>query len=380
MRIISIGTDRQLFVPQSVVSKRMVQYADVVGDLHIIVFAKSDLGFVDTQIAENVWLYPTNSGSRFGYIFKAIRIGKRLASQVHFGQTVITAQDPFETGIAGAVLKIISKFPLQIQIHTDAWSQYFQYANILNFVRVTIIAPFVLHYADGVRTVSEKIRRDVIEHTKLKEKQVSVLPIFVDLDRYGTVSLGPNLHERYPQWETIILMSSRITSEKNISFAVKVFKKLVLKYPNLGLVIVGQGPQKTALERQVKWSKLSNHVSIEGWSDDLRSYFKTADIFLNTSLYEGYGMAIIEAGASGCPVVTTSVGVAVDMLQDGKNALICPIGDSKCLYNKLANLIENPHLRSTLGQEIKSSLLDKAISLDEHLSIFKNQIESLHKK
>jgi glycosyltransferase involved in cell wall biosynthesis len=342
------------------------------GELHIVIFAIEHRDLAPKKIAPNVWVYPTNSKSKLNYIGDAIYIGKQILKNIYFGQTVITTQDPFESGIVGVFLKGASKFPLQVQLHTDAWDKHFMNHGILNWIRVNIIAPFVLKRVNGVRVVSEKIRRDVIQHGKLDPKIVSVLPIFVDVFYFANTPVVLDLHKKYPDWKTVILMTSRLTKEKNIHLALKVFRRIIKKYPDVGLVIVGDGPEKTKLINTVRRWKMEGNVSFEDWQHDLVSYFKTADIFLNTSLYEGYGMTLIEAGASGRSVVTTKVGVGYDFLEDGRNALVCPVGDEDCIYTKLVNILENPLIQKRLGAEIQKNILEKAVSKEEYLQKLKS--------
>jgi len=367
-----ISTDRKILNGQSAVAKRMVEYASVLGELHIVIFSLYHPDLEPKKIAPNVWVYPTSSKSKLGYITDAIYIGKQILSNIYFGQTAISTQDPFESGIVGVFLKRFSKFPLQAQLHTDAWDKNFQYHTILNWIRVNIIAPLVLKRVNNVRVVSEKIRRDVLLHSKLDPKSVSVLPIFVDVYNYARSPVTLDLHKVYPKWKTIILMASRLTREKDIKSALKAFRKLVKKYSDVGLVIVGDGPEKENLKKFVRRWKLMENVVFEDWQHDLTSYFKTADIFLNTSLYEGYGMTLIEAGASGRPVVTTRVGVAYDFLEDGRNALVCSVGDEDCVYTKIVNLMENPIIRDSLGSALQNNILENAISKEDYLQQLKD--------
>lgn len=379
MRVLMISMDRKIANQYSAVNRRMVEYAHDLGELHIVIFSTKINGLTTQKIAPNVWIHPTNSIDRSLYIIDAIRIGKKIITSMYFGETIITADDSSGTGISAAILKYFYKFPLQIQVHTDMWSSYYRYENILNWLR-TLIAPFVLRYADNVRVVSEKIRQDVIDRAHVLKERVSVLPIFVDVLMYKDAPVTKDLHKVYPQWNNIILMSSRLTKEKDIPIALKVMRKLVKRYPQVGLVIVGSGPEELYLKKLVHRFKLGNNVAFEDWQDDLTSYFKTADIFLNTSIYEGYGMTLVEAGASGCAIVTTRVGVAFDLLDDGNNALLCDVKDGSSIYNKLVTLIENPTIRKSLGQEAQRDMVVSAMSRDEYVQKIQTLFKDLTKK
>jgi len=131
LKILMIGSDRKLFEDNSAVIERIKEYGKLVSELHIIVFARKSLNLKEKQIASNVWIYPTNSVSRWFYPLDAIKIGKKINA------TMITTQDPFECGWAGLRLKKILKIPLEAQLHTDPSSE--QFSGFLNFVRKQIM-------------------------------------------------------------------------------------------------------------------------------------------------------------------------------------------------------------------------------------------------
>ena len=100
---------------------------------------------------------------------------------------------------------------------------------------------------------------------------------------------------------------------------------------------------------------LHGNVVFAGWSDDIVSYYKTADLFLLTSDYEGYGMTLIEAAAAGCPIVTTDVG-AVGEIITKDNALVCPVGDKECLAKQIRLAIENKGMRERLARNARGGV------------------------
>jgi 1,2-diacylglycerol 3-alpha-glucosyltransferase len=110
-------------------------------------------------------------------------------------------------------------------------------------------------------------------------------------------------------------MASRIEPEKNIELAIEAFKEVVEKIPKTGLVIVGSGSQISKLKLLISKRELSDSVVFESWAspETLYSYYKTADIFLVTSFFEGYGMTLVEAHAAGRKIVSTDVGVAKEI-------------------------------------------------------------------
>lgn len=309
-----ISIDRKVFEKSSDVRRRISLYGSLVDELHVIVFAKKSLLFKNEEISENVFLYPTNSSNKLRYIHDAIKIGNSI-----LGVDLITTQDPFETGVVGVTLaRKLGNVRLEIQLHTDFLSQYFRKWNIKNTFRV-VIGKRVLKKADCIRVVSNKIKTSIKKKLPHISVTPTVLPVFVDINKIRNTPISIDLHKKYPQFEHITLMISRLEKEKNINRVIKVFGKIIKNYPKTGLVIIGDGSEKDALELTVKRLKLAENVIFEGWQEDqdeVISYYKSANLFLNSSLYEGYGRTFVEALASGTPVLSTDVGVAREVGAD----------------------------------------------------------------
>ncbi|MBI3671782.1 glycosyltransferase family 4 protein, partial [Candidatus Azambacteria bacterium] len=162
--------------------------------------------------------------------------------------------------------------------------------------------------------------------------------------------------KKYPQFEKIILMASRLTKEKNIPLAIEAMKEVVKKYPKAGLLIVGDGPEKEKLK--AKRSTLNANIIFEDWTDDLASYYKTSDIFLLTSDYEGYGRTIIEALVAGTPVVSTDVGYAREA------GVVLTEHNASSISEKIVDFFKDQKKRS-FEYEYKSK--------DEYLDKFRSQ-------
>jgi glycosyltransferase involved in cell wall biosynthesis len=200
-----------------------------------------------------------------------------------------------------------------------------------------------------------------IDHTK-----ISVLPIYVDKERILNQPTTFDLRGKYG-WQFTLLTVARLTPEKNILFAIYVLKKVLEKYHSVGLVIVGDGPLKETLENQIEKMGLREKVVFEGWKDDLASYYRTANAYLQTSRFEGYGMSLIEAGLSGLPVVTTPVGIAEE-LKNGQDAYICPEGDINYFRDAIIDLIENNEARETLKINLKNTLNSRLLNKEDYFN------------
>ena len=272
--------------------------------------------------------------------FRSFKIGKEIK-----GFDLVTAQDPFECGLVGYVAAKILRIPLQLQVHTDFLSKYFWQESLLNKIRV-LMAKFLIPKADCVRAVSERIKKSLGKGI--------VLPIFVDAEKIKNAPIRTDLRAKYPQFDFIILMASRLTKEKNIGLAIEAMKEVIKKYPKTGLIIVGEGPEK---------KKDTANIIFESWSDDLASYYKTANLFLLTSNYEGYGRTLVEAAVASCKLISSDVGIAEAILE--KENIFEP-GDKKSLEEKII---------SAINGKIKPAKPLKMRTKEEYLLAYKESWE-----
>jgi len=306
MKILTIGSDRQLFDAASEVRRRTLNSTSNFTELKIIVLAKKSLGFNPEQIALNSWIYPTNSICRLNYIWDAVRLGKNLRDS-----QMVSAQDPFECGLAAWLISRHFRAKLELQIHTDLGSPYFWQESIKNKIRF-LMAKFLLPRADNIRVVSERIKNFLTHHFSLPASKITVRPIAVNTEQIKTAPIKTDLHKKYPQFDKIILMASRLTKEKNIGLAIEAMREIVKARPRTGLIVVGSGPEEKKIKFLTSYFSLSENIVFEPQlnQETLYSYYKTCDLFLLTSWYEGYGMTLIEAQAAGGKIISTDVGVA----------------------------------------------------------------------
>lgn len=313
-----ISTDRNIFTEGSAVRARQIEYAKQWDEVHIVIFETAQAcrarGSREVVLAPNCWAYSTSSAFKLKYSFDAMKIGRVIVPGR--GITNITCQDASLTAMAGISLKKQFHIPLEIQVHEDLGSPKYAF-RASNKLRRALALSY-LPKADHIRVVSNKIKNFLVDSLKIDAGRVEVRPIMIDTERIRNAPIipGADLHKKYPQFEVIVLMAGRLEKEKNFILGIRAWKEVVKKLPKAGLVILGSGSEKDRLKKIAKELGLAGSsgstVVFEDWigSEVLISYYKTADLFLNTSLFEGYGMTLVEATAAGCTIISTDVGVA----------------------------------------------------------------------
>jgi glycosyltransferase involved in cell wall biosynthesis len=360
LQVLFISTDREIFREGSEVRGRMKDFASIAEELTIIVFSKSSLGLKPIQIAPNCHVYPTNSLSRWLYVFDAYRIAMNLFSLSNYSKkstaeaqskvalNLVSTQDPFECGIAGYRIAKKLRIPLHLQIHTDFLNDRFQKGSKLNYLR-KYIAKFLFREHADIRAVSERIKASIFKKMSFRPNafpRVEVFPVYVDSAHFRDAVDTVHLSKKYPGHDLLILMVSRLEKEKNIELAIQIVAVAHKRNAEamIGLILVGEGSQKEALKQYAEKYGVADRVYFEGAVSDPAPYYKSADVLLVTSLYEGYGRQIAEAIAAGCLVVTRDVGAAREIVKPS-SGIVCREDDEECLLHNILLLAGNHLVR-----------------------------------
>jgi len=181
----------------------------------------------------------------------------------------------------------------------------------------------------------------------------------------GIIPNGVDTEMFHPSEETEtkeyfeILCVSRITPRKGIRFLIKALEKFIVENPYVHLTIIGDGNEKESLENLVRGLGLAHNVTFKGLipHDHLPEEYRRADVFVLPSLNEGMSNTMLEAVASGLPIVATQTGGSDELVCDGANGLIVRMQDSDDLAEKLSTLIKQEQMRSEMGKKSRELAL-----------------------
>lgn len=336
--------------------KRMRQYASLTETLTIILFSTGG----SAQTTNNLTIYPT-SGIRIVSFFKGLAISVRELRKKRYD--LITLQEPFILSFIAFPLARLFGLPIEVQVHSTFFSPFWR-ESVRNMVYQWFGRVFIPK-ATCIRAVSERIRKDLVKGLDIPNSKISVLPVFLDTECLAHAVPAYDIRTQYPQFDFILLTASRLVRQKNIELAIRAVSALTARYPGLGLIVVGAEPHgKIRYEQELKAlsSGFEEHVVFTGWSDDVVSYYKGADVFLLTSNYEGWAMTVIEAMASGTAVIMTAVGCADEVVRNGENGIIIQIGDQAALVAAIERLYTDRKERERLAKAGKRT----ALALEPH--------------
>ncbi len=347
MKVLFISNDPTIFDAGSVARGRMRTYAAFMGELHILSFA--DRNTTEEQ-EQNLFLHPVHA-----WAFLRIRV---LAERAHelilkHDIEVVSAQDPFEHGLAALRAVQGTNAKLHIQVHTDFLSPWFVKGgtlrtSFLNRYRRRI-ADRVLPAASGVRAVSERVKDSLVARYGSRIPEPSVIPLTVSMEIPTRASLPTHT------FTFALIAVGRLEPEKRIEDILTALSLVIKQYPILGLFIVGDGRERGRLERLTRTLNLEKHIVFLGERSDARALMGSAQAFIQASAYEGYGRTLIEAALARIPIITTDVGIVGEIFKDHTDVLVAPVANPKALSLNIIRFIEDTAMRQELPRHAEDT-------------------------
>ncbi len=345
MKLLNLSLDNSILDNNSSSAKRIIEYGNLVEKYTVIVPNKENKKI---SLSEKVLAIGVGYAHKTMALFKIYKIVKKILNKEKYG--VITVQDQYYLALIGFILSKKFKIGLEIQVH--GFEKYYGLRKM--------IAKFVLPRADSIRVVSKRLKKQLINKFRVNEYKITVVPVYVNIKNYNLEIKNYKINDKF-----IFLTVGRLVSVKNIKMQINAMANIVkklksgkLKVKNLELWIVGDGKNSENLRNQSKKLKIEKNIKFFGWQNNLDKFYKQANVFLLTSNSEGWGMAVIEAGSYGLPIIMTDVGCAGEVIKDSESGIAIPIGDQKKLEEAMIKIIKDENLRKKLGENARQATIN----------------------
>ena len=153
--------------------------------------------------------------------------------------------------------------------------------------------------------------------------------------------------------EKKVISVGRLAAPKNYASLIRASKNVADKHPDWILEIYGDGPQEVELKSLITQLNLEKHVFLKGFSSNVKDVMTNASIFALSSMFEGFGLVIVEAMACGLPVVSYVCPCGPkDIITEGKDGFLVEVNDEMTLANKINILIENEELQKQMSDAV----------------------------
>ena len=255
---------------------------------------------------------------------------------------VVTSQDPFEAGLVAWIVARFRGARLELQMHGDflnpTWAAEAWHRPLRLF-----LARWLLRRADGVRVPSQRVARSLEKIFRLGHVKCPQI-ISVPPGRFTSIPTANRNEQR-------IIYAGRFSREKNIPLLLNAFRILQNEYPQLHLILIGDG-EKTPYLKEMRESFAHDRVWLGSWTGS-GIVFEIPAICALPSRHESWGRFVIEASLAGCPVVMTAVGCAGEVIIDGESGWVVPPGDEAAFVAALRDALGHPDEARRRGENAR---------------------------
>ncbi|HIE46078.1 MAG TPA: glycosyltransferase [Flavobacteriaceae bacterium] len=222
------------------------------------------------------------------------------------------------------------------------------YENYTKIIAVSKESKTSLLKAHGSLKPEIIIVKDIINSINIKEKAI---------EEENVLNKNKNIIN--------ILTVGRLAKAKGLHLAIKACQILIKKNKTIKWYIIGEGSERSKLQNLINSLKLNDNIILMGYKENPYSYMKTCDIYVQTSLFEGLGLTVIEATILNKPIVCTNFPTASSIIKHNETGLICEM-TAKSIANSIIKYIDNP----TFVKKVTANLQNQ-VNNDTELSLQK---------
>ena len=202
---------------------------------------------------------------------------------------------------------------------------------------------------DCTVVVSEEMRHSLVGSYGFTDKRVAVI--------YNGIS-PPATTIQHTQKRMTIGSAGRLFPVKAFSLFVEIAKQVVAQNDTVDFVLAGDGPERLMLEKKVKKNGLQERFRFLGHQDDMEAFYKSLDVYLNTSVHEGIPMSVLEAMSHGLPVVVPRVGGFPEIVEEGISGYLIDDRNSSVFSDRCVELLSDPEKRKQMAQTTRQRVID----------------------
>jgi glycosyltransferase involved in cell wall biosynthesis len=253
----------------------------------------------------------------------------------------IHAATPGPIGMAALLIAKLLKLPINGTYHTSL-PHYAQFLTGDAFMEELTWKYTIWFYSQmGQIYVPSQSAFDELVQKGLEPQRIHLLPHGVDIERFHPEKNNGFLKKRYPIDDGLkLLYVGRITKEKNLHILSRAYEMLYQQHRDIQLIIVGDGPYLAEMQEELRGTTCFFTGYLNG--DDLATVYASCDIFIYPSISDSFGQVVLEAQASGLPVIVTDRGAPQENIIAGKTGLAIKGDDADSIVDALQFLIANP--------------------------------------
>jgi glycosyltransferase involved in cell wall biosynthesis len=358
-RVLFITKDQSVFEDASLERLRYLNLADTFDEIHILVLCGvREVRREPIRLAPNIWAYTLGARFWWQYPFAADSFARlQLSFGKSFRPDIIVALDPFESGLTG--IRLASRFDRAFQVHIleNYFTEEYRQKSKENR-RHLRLAAHVLRRAQSVRVATDDIASAIRARFKHVD-DIQLLPRHYNIRGIIEAVEGGDLPDAFPQFSFVILYVGTLDHESRLFRAIDASRG-PLKATSIGLVVLGDGPNKKEFQQRAQILGIAEQVFFEKDESKLVPFLKSANILICPDIGEESDETIIKAAAAGLPILMARTELRADLFTDGESAFLCDPEDTEEFAKKLSLFLNTNSLRTQFAlnaQEIVKTRL-----------------------
>ncbi|ABQ26779.1 glycosyltransferase family 4 protein [Geotalea uraniireducens] len=283
------------------------------------------------------------------------------------GFTSIHVSTPGTVGLLGLLIARMMDIPLAGTYHTDI-PQYVRCLTNDEFLEQAAWSYMVWFYNQMEEVMVPSVgTREQLLARGLPANKMKPLPRWVDTDQFTPAGKTPRYWEdRGLTGAVKLIYVGRVSREKSLELLTEAFRELVDTGADVGLVIIGDGPYRQEMETALATYPALFTGYLHG--EELQRGYASADLFVFPSATDTFGNVVLEAQASGLPVIVSNAGGPRELMVEGETGAVFQAGSKDDLIAAIRRLTASRRLLAEMGEKARTFTLQKAPSVDETYS------------
>jgi glycosyltransferase involved in cell wall biosynthesis len=291
----------------------------------------------------------------------------RLRSLLRAARSHVVHTHLFAANVVGRLAARMAGLPVLSTIHAADYEPVARLGN----PGLTRSKQILLQAADALSVVMSRVHlvavsryvaESAVRRLAVPSHRVEVIPNAIDValfrpdgDRRDTVRASLALDRDIP----VLVCVGRLTPQKGQDILIRALAESRNVRPNCHLLLVGDGPSRAQLQALAERCGVETQVSFLGPRWDVPDVLRASDVLILPSLHEGFGLVLVEALASGIPVVASRTGPASEIVREGETGFLFTPGDPVGLARALACLLADPERRHEMGRRGRQDAVER---------------------
>jgi glycosyltransferase involved in cell wall biosynthesis len=243
-----------------------------------------------------------------------------------------------------------------------------------------IINKYLGRFTDKIVAVSKTVKDEILRYDGVSDSKVEIIYNGIDINRFLDMNRNSTRNKLGIALDTPVIGTvGRLTFQKGQRYLLEAVHQVKEKFPQIVLLMVGDGPMKDELRDYAKTLNVHDTVIFTGTRRDIPSLLAAMDIFVLSSLWEGLSISLIEAMAAGKPVIATDIPPFREVVNTEKIGILIPPKHSEAIADAIELLLRNKNLAESLGMAARErafSAFNIETTIRRYTNIFEDILRS----